>query len=208
MYLSARQVQEMMRSAGRIVLPVGARLTPSAADWVRQGGHTFVRSEAEVTPQMTEQNALGKEALIKSSSAPLLWWTATPSATLKAAISTLGARTSAIDILSDPGKLTSVIRQVCKQMALGLAQGAVIGTSASGAAVVLANRRPLLRAIVATRAVTLQASISSAAANVLIIEPDGHSLIELRSLIRQFADFARPSDQAISRQIVEVSRCE
>lgn len=206
MYFTARQLEQILRDRGKIVLPLGARLTPAAADLVRLK-RLDVRF-GEEPPRAVGTTTSATAAPINGPTLPFLWWTGTKSGTAKAALSMSGreANLSEMAVLDDSAKAVAAIRHLIGQIKAGSAAGGVLVVEHAGLAVALANRSPRLRAIVGTSLAAVDAGIREAAANVLVIEPAALPLMAIRNMILRFVRAPRPDVAELTRQFDEVAK--
>jgi hypothetical protein len=89
----------------------------------------------------------------------------------------------------------------------GNSAGGVLLVQSGAAAVMLANRCPVLRAIVGTTLESLEAGIVSVAANVLVLEYPNKSFSQLKNLLSRFVRARRDVSEDLKRQIEELASC-
>lgn len=211
MIYTARQLEELFKASGQVVLPYRARLTPMATDWVRARRITVGYSDADVVA-VTAQVKAANEALAAASSgtsSPFLWWCDGPCGTAKAALmaqareATLGE----LAVPSDGGKLVLAIKALAEEVKSGRAAGGLLMVQAGASALVYANRCPSLRAIVGTCLETVEQGIRHVAANVLVIEHPHKTLQQIRNMLSRFVKAKRDVTDEIKRSLGELSKC-
>ena len=206
MYFTARQLEQILRESGKVVLPLGARLTPAANDLVRlrridlSFGDSAPRAVGETT------NAIASPA--NGSTLPYLWWSGTKSGPAKAALamSAREANVAEMAILEDSTKATAAIRHLIVQIKDNAAAGGVIVVEHAGLAVALANRSPRLRAVVGTNLAAVDAGIRDVAANVLVIEPGTLPLMVLKNMVLRFVRAPRSASDELAKQLEEIAK--
>jgi hypothetical protein len=215
MIFTARQLEDLHKSNGngQLVLPYGARLTPLAADWVR-----YRKINVGYGPdEMVKTSSIKRSAVPEASRAKpqppgvgaFLWWCDGPCGAAKAAVGALGRESSvaAIEFPPDPRQLVPVIKKLAADVKSASTTGGLLLLQSGGAAIVLANRCPSLRAILGTTFESLEAAIAAIAANVLIIEYPRKSFSEIRNLLSRFVRASRELGDDVRRQLQEVASC-
>src|SRR4051794_17737347 len=86
----------------------------------------------------------------------------------------------------------------------GKITGGVLLVESGAAAVVLANRCKSLRAILGTTLESLEAGISQAAANVLVLEYPNKSFSQLKNLLSRFVRARRELSDEVKKQMEEL----
>jgi hypothetical protein len=209
MIFTARQLEELHRSNGHVVLPYGARLTPLAVDWARgkriQVGYGPDELVKESKPAVAAADGAKPQAAVGVGG--FLWWCDGPCGGAKAAVGAIGKESSVlpIDVPAESNQLFAVIRRIAASVKDGKAMGAMLLVNGAGAAVVLANRAPALRAVVGTSLESLEAAIAAVAANVLVVEYPRKSFSEIRNLLSRFVRAKRELSNEFSRQLKELS---
>jgi len=216
MIFTARQLEDLHRNAGgngHVVLPYGARLTPLGADWIRAkkiglgyGPDELVRQTNGDKP-VDAVGAAASASAGPASAGGYLWWCDGPCGAAKAAAVAVGKEASlaAVDELADSKKLVAVIKLVASDVRDGKAVGAVLMVASGGAATVLANRSPLLRAVMGTTLESLESAVNSVAANVLVIEYARKSFPEIKNLVSRFVRAKRVLSAELCKQMQELS---
>jgi hypothetical protein len=211
MIYTARQLEDLHKSNGHVVLPYGARLTPLALDWARAkriqvgyGPDEMVKSQGTAAAV----SASGEASAAKPPAAgSFLWWCDGPCGAAKAAVGALAKESplTAVDLPADAKQLVPVIKRIAGSMKEDKAVGGVLLMNSGGAATVLANRVPVLRAILGTTFESLEASLTGVAANVLVLEYPRKSFSEIRNLISRFVRAKRELSDELTRQLKELS---
>jgi hypothetical protein len=217
MIFTARQLQDLHKSNGHVVLPYGARLTPLAVDWARAkkiavgyGPDDLVKSS---TSPKREGEAPSEPSssirLSEPSSAAFLWWCDGPCGAAKAAVGALAKESSlsAIDTPSDSKQLLPVIKKLAASVKEGKSTGGLLLVQSASTATVLANRCKSLRAIVGTTLESLESGITQVAANVLIVEYPNKSFSQLKNLLSRFVRAKRNLSEDVKRQLEELASC-
>lgn len=214
MIFTARQLEDLHRNAGgngHLVLPYGARLTPLGADWIRAKKIGLGYGPDELVKQSNGNKpveAVGATAHTTSAvSGGYVWWCDGPCGAGKAAAVAVGKESnlSAIDEVADSKRLVTVIKRIAGDVRDGKSAGAVLMVASGGAAIVLANRSPLLRAVMGTTLDSLEAAVNSVAANVLVIEYARKSFPEIKNLVSRFVRAKRSLSAELCKQMQELS---
>jgi hypothetical protein len=200
MYLTARQVEQILREQGSLTLPFGARLTPAAQDVIRARKVDLRFDAAAMKPNLTTNP-------VASAEGSYLWWAGVQSGTAKAALAMVAreANLSEAAILEDASKAVSAVRAIASAIKSNSSAGAILVVESAGLTSVLCNRSPALRAIVGTSIASIDAGIRDVAANVLIIEPATHSMMSLKNMISRFIRTPRRLDATIEHQLIELA---
>src|ERR1051325_7230142 len=126
MIFAARQLEDLHKTNGHIVLPYRARLTPLAHDWVKSKRISVGYSDANSTAK--SQDASNAASPPKAGNAAYLWWCDGPCGPAKAAI-LAEARTAnlgQIQAVSDPKQLPTVIKSLASQVKQGTTEGGIL----------------------------------------------------------------------------------
>ncbi len=197
MYLTARQIEQIVRETGSLVLPWGARLTPAAQDLVRARKMELRFDVA--APATKAALAAASTSVVKVTPArSFLWWSGIAAGPCKAALA-MASRDEAIAelvILEDASKVDAAARALSAAIAERRAAGGILIVEHSGLAGLLCNRDANLRAVVGTSLASIDAAIQAFAANVLILEPASFPVMSLKNMILRFARPVRPADSA------------
>src|SRR4051812_45353515 len=186
MIFTARQLEELHKTNGHIVLPYRARLTPMAQDWVKSKRIAVGYSDA--TANAKPGNGLSAPAPVAATSGQYLWWCDGPCGPAKAAI-LAEARTASlgqIGALADPKQLPTVVKSIAAQVKLGQTEGGILMVQYGAAAMVYSNRCPSLRAVLGTCLEAVEQGVSQIAANTLVIEYSYKTLSQIRNMVARF----------------------
>jgi hypothetical protein len=213
MMFTARQLAALHKAAaskGPVILPYRARLTPLAVDLVRSGKITVGYSDAAANPATRSSPQKPRElapGVPPVASAQYLWWCDGPCGPAKAAVSMEAKQIALNEIKPSPGSdaLVSAIKTLAAQVKAGAAIGGLLLVESAGAAVVLANRNPSLRAIVGTSLIAVEQGLNQVAANVLVIEHPRQSLSQVRNLLARFLHAKRTLGDATKRTLAELA---
>lgn len=216
MIFTARQLEDLHRSNGHVTLPVGARLTPLARDWVRSK-NIGVRFNGAPKPQATEPANTSPPAASQHASpgsapvAPgtMLWWCDGPCGAAKAAIASQARETNLqpIQVPAETKYLVAAVRQLASEIKGDRASGGILLVSSGASAVVYANRCPSLRAILGTCRESVQQGVDQVDANVLIIEHPHQTLSQAKNLLAQFTRARRGLSEDVKQQLKELASC-
>lgn len=211
MIITARQLEDLHKSNGHVTLPYRARLTPLAMDWVR--ARKIIVGYSDMPAQSSNGAAKDQSAAPADAKADvagaLLWWCDGPCGPAKAAIA-MQAKESAlrgIDLAPDARNLVPAIKRLASEIKNGNAAGGILVLQSAASAVVLANRCPSIRAIVGTNLESVEQGIGQIAANVLLIEHPGRTLMQVKNLLSRFAKAKRELSEEMRRQIEELKSC-
>src|SRR5437763_17019991 len=143
MIFTARQLEDLHKSNGHVVLPYGARLTPLAVDWARGKKIAVGYGPDElVNSANTSAVAVGDGAKPQAVAGAFLWWCDGPCGAAKAAVGAMAKENSlsAIEIPADVKQHVPVIKKLAMSVKDAQAAGGLLMVQSSSAATVLANR--------------------------------------------------------------------
>jgi ribose 5-phosphate isomerase RpiB len=213
MIFTARQLEDLHKTNGHVVLPYGARLTPLAVDWARSkkiqigyGPDDLVRTQGNGAVKAVGAGDGAKPQAAGGAPGAFLWWCDGPCGAAKAAVGAQAKESSlsAVDLPGDAKQLVPVIKQIAAAVKNGKSTGGVLLVQSGAAAVVLANRCSSLRAMLGTTLESLEAGISQVAANVLVIEYPGKTFPQIRNLLSRFVRARRELSEDVKRQMQEL----
>jgi len=219
MIYTARQLADLQRAGGAIILPYGARLTPLAKDWARQRKISIGYGEAEIisaalsaftpTEPHPHADANAGGAPNSTGTASLLWWVDGPCGAAKAALAGLQSQTPLAlrQIAIDPARSIEVAKLIAREVASGNANGGIVMVKNASAMLVWTNHCPSLRAVWCSSLHALDEATRNVTPNVLIVEYPGITLPQIRNLLNRFARGIRPATGEIKRQIEELRSC-
>ena len=213
MIFTARQLEDLHKSNGHVVLPYGARLTPLAVDWARAKKIVIGYGPDElVKGQGKKVEAVGAAgiAMPQATAGAFLWWCDGPCGAAKAAVGAQAKESSlgAVGVTEDAKHLVAAIKRIALAVKEGKSEGGVLLVQSAAAAVVLANRCPSLRAIAGTTLESLEAGIRAVAANVIVIEYPGKTFPQIKNLVSRFVRAKRDVGDDLLAQMREVASCE
>lgn len=210
MIFTARQLEDLHKSNGHVVLPYGARLTPLAVDWARAKKIAVGYGPDELVKPSSSPAAAGNPAKPQATSGAFLWWCDGPCGAAKAAVGALAkeSRASPIDLPADVKQLVPVIKKLSAAVKQGNAIGGLLLVQSAAAATVFANRCGSLRAIAGTTLESLEAGIAQVAANVLVVEYSNRSFSQIKNLLSRFVRAKRELSEDVKRQLEELTSCE
>lgn len=208
MIYTARQLEDLHKANGHIVLPYGARLTPLAVDWARAKKITVGYGPDELV-KSSNSKPTAATAPQQSPAGAYLWWCDGPCGAAKAAVGALARESSLspIDLPSEAKRIACVVKSISKSVSQNKSVGAALLVSSAGAATVLANRRPSLRAVVGTTLESFEAAITQVAPNVLIVEYPGKTFPQIKNLLSRFIRAKREVGEELNKQLAEVASC-
>ena len=211
MIYTARQLADLHKSNGHVVLPYGARLTPLATDWARAKKIQVGYGPDELVKLQGALGAggVGKAATTQATAGAFLWWCDGPCGAAKAAVAAQAKESSigAVDLPADVKQLFTTIKRIAAAVKDGKSVGGVLLVQSAAAAIVLANRCPSLRAIVGTTLESLEAGIAQVAANVIVIEYSGKTFPQIKNLISRFVRAKRDLGEDVKLQLQELASC-
>jgi len=169
--VSLADVQGKLTGVTRLVVGRGAVITPAARDELNKHKVAIASRVSQPTD--------------KSVGAKLLLGSAETNYESTWLVAALRKERVEIEQLPHVG-LTGVLDELCEAIFKGGQRGVLL-TSQAAAAVCLANRHHGVRCVLATSVRGTAEAVDAVGANLLIVDPDGRSVFELRSLVRQLA---------------------
>ena len=216
MIFTARQLEDLHKSNGHLRLPVGARLTPMASDWLRKR-QIAVAYGIDENASSSAAPAAGTSVRRSSTSisgAPatpgtILWWCDGPCGPAKAALAAQTRETNLVPmpVTAEPKYLIGAIKHLAGEIRNDRAAAGVLLVQSGAAAVVFANHCPSLRAILATRRESVQQGVDRVSANVLVIEHPYQTLQQVRNMLSLFVRARRDMSEDVKRQLQELAAC-
>ncbi len=212
MIFTARQIEDLHKTNGHVTVPVGARVTPLAQDWLRQkkvalkyGGSNGSALGGESAPPVA-QSAL---PLSFAPTGTLLWWCDGPCGAAKGAVAAQARESNLqpLDLPATSENLVPAIKRIAAEVKFGRASGGILLVQMGAAAVVYANRCPSLRAILGTCRQSVEQGVQLVGANVLVIEYPYHSLPQVRNILLPFVRGRREMSEDVQRRLQELSSC-
>lgn len=208
MYVTARQLEQMLRDSGTIVLPAGARLTPGAQDLVRAKKLELSYDAAAGKPQVHLSTPSSPATLAMPTAASFVYWCGAKSGTAKAAIAMTSRELNLreLPVAGDANNAIAAVRATIESIKSKSAVGAIFIADHGSILTTLANRSPHLRAIVGTSIGAIDLGLSQLGANVLIIEPGNLPLMMIRNLISKFIRSPRGMNEELAKALGELSK--
>ena len=215
MIFTARQLEQMLKSDGRVTLPYRARLTPLAQDLIRQKkievGYAEGDPESASLPAPTPMPAAGTSPTgsMENSATKILWWCDGPCGPAKAAVMAQSRESgiSELGVAHEAGQLTTAIRRLASELKVHRDAGGILLVQFGAAAMVYANRCPSLRAVLGTCMQAVEQGSQQVAANVLVIEYPYMSLSQVKNLLIRFIRGKREVSQDLRQRLKELSSC-
>ena len=218
MIFTARQLEDLHKTNGHVMLPLGARLTPMAHDWARSRkvaiGYDGQRATAAGAASATRSSAVEVPQALAPSTAPasagqILWWCDGPCGAAKAALAAVGreANVQPMTINAEPKFLVGAIKHLAKEIKADRAAAGILLVQSGAAAAVYANRCPSLRAILGTCRDAVQQGLDQVGANVLIVETPHQTLQQVRNVLSLFVRMRRTPSDDVKRQLQELTTC-
>jgi ribose 5-phosphate isomerase RpiB len=217
MIFTARQLEDLHKTNGHVRLPVGARLTPMARDWVKRRGLSIVYdgtsppgpASAGRTSSGNAPIAAPGDSLLPSAPGAWLWWCDGPCGAAKAALAQQARETNLqpMPVTAEPKFLVAAIKHLAGEIKSDRATGGILLVQSAAGAVVYANRCPSIRAIVGTCRDAVQQGIDLVQANVLMIETPYLTLHQARNVLSLFVRMRREPNEDVKHQLDELASC-
>jgi len=173
--VSLADVEGRLTGVTRVIVERGAVFTPAARDELKQHGVSI---------------ASAVRAGIKQAKLRIGLAAAETKYDAKAFIAALATDGFEVETLKEnclPGTIDKLCCRV-KHDGVGL-----LITSSAAAALCLANRQSGVRAALAVNVAAVEGAVSAIGANLLVVDPAGKSLFELRQIVRQWLRGGRPA---------------
>ena len=209
MIFTARQLEDLHKSNGHVRLPIGARLTPLATDWLRHRNIRAVYDGHSLASPPKAEASVPVASNAPSANDAILWWCDGPCGPAKAAIAsaTRESNLQPMNVNSEPKYLVTAIKHLAGELKDDRAAAGILLVQTGASAVVYANRCRSLRAILGTCREAVQQGVDQLAANVLIIETPYQTLSQVRNLLSQFIRARRTLSDDVKRQLAELASC-
>jgi hypothetical protein len=216
MIYTVRQLEDLYKAHGRVVLPYRARLTPLALDWVKLRKSVVGYSDGEAMkaqPASSQHSAPVSQHFSATapppSAADFFWWCDGPCGPAKAAVMSQSRESSLapLDVPADPKFLVSAVKRLAGDVKANRAIGGVLLVATGAPAVVYANHCPSLRAILGTCRDSVQQGITQVAANVLVIEHPYQTLAQVKNMLAIFCRGNRVMNDEQHRTMRELASC-
>lgn len=206
MIYTARQLEQLHKANGHVVLPYNARLTPAGADWVRAKKIEIQYSDGEFSGNC---NCPDTKPTFATTTGAYLWWCDGPCGAAKAAILAHASDSYLLEISvgADPVNTAAAVKHVAEEVRARRVSGGVFAVEHGAAAIVMANRCGPLRAVSGTCLESVDQAIRRVGANVLVLEHTHRTFNEMRNMIRRFTTAARELSADLERQLKELASC-
>lgn len=177
--ITAKLLQDRATTASALRFGPKSLLTPSARDWLHTRKVAWSR-ESITSATSTIATTAARRLLIS---------TVTP--TVRAVQSTLSRELPGwgCDLI---GKVNEAVEMATRLIATAEAELVVAFSDRAELLACYANRSAKVRAAVVSSVETLTAMAKSLGANLIVIDPNGRSYIELRNILRACAALGRP----------------
>jgi hypothetical protein len=198
MIFTARQLEDMHRAAGQIVLPYRARLTPLAKDWLKAKQIAVGYSEV----------VAAKPADIRQSKAaalPMLWWCDGAAGSARTAVTSAAKEISLDQMIA--GQLPAAIKMLVAQVKSKKIAGGVLLVKNPSLALVYANRNAAIRAVAASTLLSLDEAINAVSPNVLVIEHTRLTVQQIKNMILRFARSGPGPSELLQNDLKEMAQC-
>lgn len=202
MIFTARQLEDMHRDQGQIVLPYQARLTPLAKDWCKAKQIAVGYSEV-IVPKRNEP------VQTKLAPLPMLWWCDGPAGSAKAAMASAAKELSLnpMNLGQDLRQLPAVIKLLVTQVKSKKIDGGVLLVKNAAAPLLYANRNSVLRAVSASTLVALGEAMNAVSPNVLVIEHTRLTVQQIKNMILMFGRSNPLPGELLQSELKEMTQC-
>ena len=214
MIFTQRQLQDLHKTNGHVTLPVGARLTPMAHDWLRSRKITIAydgqsASTAGVATSVARASAAPIAASAPAPAGVTLWWCDGPCGAAKAALASVAKESNVqpMPVTAEPKYLVGAVKHLAKEIKSDRAAAGILLVQSGAAAAVYANRCPSLRAIIGTCRDAVHQGLDLVGANVLIVETPHQTLQQAKNVISLFVRMRRTPSDDVKRQLQELTTC-
>ncbi len=177
--ITAKLLQDRAATASELRFGPKSLLTPSARDWLHTRKVSWSREAGPAATSASSSTAVRR----------LLISTVTP--TVRAVQGTLSRELPdwGCNLI---GKATEVVETATRLLATAEAELVIAFSDRAELIACYANRSAKVRAAVVSSVETLTAIAKSLGANLIVIDPNGRSYIELRNILRACAALSRP----------------
>jgi hypothetical protein len=204
MIYTARQLEQLLKTDGKIVLPFRARLTPLARDWAKLRNIAVSYGEAEAAAAKATAVVVAPAEEVAS---PFLWWCDGAAGMAKAALMGAGRECSLtpMPVGQDGRQVAAAVKHLVLQVKQGHVQGGILITANAAQAMLFANRSPVLRAVLGTTHRGLEDAIRDIAPNVLVLEEQRQTMQQAKNLILRFVRATRQAGESLEKQLKELA---
>jgi len=196
--ITAQQLQEAIAEApdGVAVLAHNARPTPLANDYIRENPAKVRRADAPVGAQR-KPVAVGQ---------PWLWWADGHCPAVLATTAGLGSLAVHSGAARSEAGLVQALRDIANGVRTRSVRGGIVFVRSAARATVLANRSPVLRAVVGTCPEAVEQGIAQIGANVLIVEYPHVSAERLASMVTRIVQSKPNATPHTERELADMHR--
>lgn len=178
--ITADLLAEKVKGQSVVGIAAGAILTPTAKDYLREFKISVHRSSSVASSK--EQGAPWRAVVLSSSSA------------VKNTLTTIEQQTNARWSQELSASLDEAVKDAVSSLCRADAGGVVLFAEATEKAACLANRNQKIRAASIQDVNQLRTVISQMSPNLICINPAQKSFIELRNLVKAFANAGVPAN--------------
>ncbi len=171
--ITAAALEGKLKNVRRLIAPRGAVFTPAARDELKRYNVSVASAVEPVGRKARPRLLVG--ALVKHNRESLL-----------AGLAAESVDTVRVQALELPAAVAEVASSI------GAIPRAVLITEQAALATCLANRKPPLRAAHVCRVGEIESAAGSLSPNVLVVDPTGKSVFELRQLVRHWLRHPEP----------------
>src|SRR5438046_629165 len=212
MIFTARQLEDLHKNNGHVTLPVAARLTPLAQDWLRAKkiAVRYLNGETASAAEASSTGLASSRIAAPSGPAPtFLWWCDAPCGPAKAALMAQARETNlkATEIDIAGNRIVEAIKFIAREVKESRANGGILFVENGSLEMVYANLCPSLRAVLGTCREAVDQAVQQAAANVLVIEHPFKTLQQTKALLARFCRGPRELSEEMKRQLQELATC-
>lgn len=201
--VTANQLQAAIEAAsdGVAVLAADARLSPLAADFVREHPRKVRRGGVESAAASATNHAA-------NATLPWMWWIDGACPVVSQVTAERGSQLARAASL---GSGTAALGQVVRDLAAAIKSHRVLGgllfVHNAARAMCLANRCQSIRAVVGTCGEAIEQGITELGANVLVIEYPHHGPRAVAAMVDRFMQQPPRVPPAVERELAELHRC-
>ncbi len=194
--ITAKQLEKL---EGKVRLGPGARLTPLAADLVKQRKLVVERVDIKAG------SAAAAPAAVASDN--WYWWIDGNCPIAEAVMQEFKDTFAPLSTRRQNAALAEAVRGIAKRVRDGQAAGGVIFVHSAAQANCFANRCSNLRAVVGTSDLAVEQGVKLLSANVMIVEYPMHGHRSMRALVERFLQTPRKNLPAVEAQLRELGTC-
>lgn len=199
--ITAGQLQDAMAASsdGVARLAPDARLTPLAADFVREHPKSIARVDRQAGGASQVKNA--------SSTLPWLWWADGSCPAVDQTVNPLSSVLRLSGAQKNMNAMTDVVRDLASSIKGNRVQGGVLFVRNAARAMCYANRCLSIRAVIGSCDETVEQGINELGANVLVIEYPFVGQRAMAAMVNRFVQQPPRVPPAVERTLAELHRC-